>query len=103
MAVSKCLHNLRLVQKAVNQLPHELSKQQLEKRKTICEMLLLRCERKSFLHRIMTGKNGFIMKVINNKSDAVYLMGSRRYDIPRVAETWLNDHSSPEVPNAKVS
>ena len=37
IAVSKSLHNLGLVQKAGNRLPHELSERQLEKRKTICE------------------------------------------------------------------
>ena len=55
MAVSKRLHNLGLVQKAGNCLPHELSEEQLETRKTICELLFERCERKSFLHRILTG------------------------------------------------
>ena len=45
MAVSKRLHNLGLVQKAGNWLPHELSERQLEKRKTICVLLVERCER----------------------------------------------------------
>ena len=54
MAVSKHLHDLGLVQKSGNRLSHELSERQLEKRKTICELLLERCERKSFLHRIVT-------------------------------------------------
>ena len=55
MAVSKSLHNLGLVQKPKNLLPHALSERQLEKRKTICELLRERCERKSFLHRVVTG------------------------------------------------
>ena len=55
IAVKKRLHNLGLVQKAGSWLPHELSERQLEKRKTICELLLKRCERKSFFHRIVTG------------------------------------------------
>ena len=44
-----------LVQKAENWLPHELSERQLEKRRTICEWLLERCEKKSLLYRIVTG------------------------------------------------
>ena len=42
MPVRKRLYNLRLVQKAGNWLPHELSERQLEKRKTIFECLLER-------------------------------------------------------------
>ena len=55
IAVSKRLHSLGLVQKAGNWLTHELSERQLEKRKTIRELVLEWCERKSFLHRIVTG------------------------------------------------
>ena len=50
MEVSKRLHNFRLFQKVGNWLPHELSERQLGERKTICELLLKRCEKKSFLH-----------------------------------------------------
>jgi len=32
-----------------------MNERQQENRKTTCEMLLVRCKRKSFLHRIMTG------------------------------------------------
>ena len=60
IAVSKRLHNLGLVQKAKNCLSHELSERQLKKRKTIYESLLERCERKSFLHRIVTGDKKWI-------------------------------------------
>ena len=60
MAVSKLLHNLVLVWKAGNWLSHELSERQLEKRKTICELLFERCERKSFLHRIVTGDEKWV-------------------------------------------
>ena len=64
MAVSERPYNLELVQKAENCLPHELSKRQLEKRKTICELLLERCERKSFSHRLrLAVKIRFIMKI----------------------------------------
>ena len=37
-----------------------LSERQLEKRKTICKLLLERCERKSFVHRIMTGDEKWV-------------------------------------------
>jgi len=36
-------------------VPHELNERQLENRKVISGMLLQRHERKSFLHRILTG------------------------------------------------
>jgi len=41
-------------------VPHELNERQQENRKTTCEMLLARCKRKSFLHRIMTGDEKWI-------------------------------------------
>ena len=40
--VRKRLHNLELVQKTGNRLPHELSERKLKKQKTICELLILR-------------------------------------------------------------
>ena len=60
MAVSKRLHNLGLVQNTGNWLPYELSERQLEKRKTICELLLERCERKSFSHQIVIGNEKWV-------------------------------------------
>ena len=60
MAIRKRLHNLRLVQKAENWLPHELSERQLEMRKTIGEFLLERCKKKSFLLRIVTGDKKWV-------------------------------------------
>ena len=36
-------------------VPHQLNDRQMEHQKTICEMLLQRFERKSFVHRIVTG------------------------------------------------
>ena len=54
IAISKRLHNVGLVQKATNLLPHKLSQRQLENRKIIREFLLEKCAGKSFLHRIVT-------------------------------------------------
>ena len=41
-------------------LPHKLDERQMENRKTISEFLLQRNERKSFLHRIVTGDEKWI-------------------------------------------
>ena len=41
-------------------VPQQLYDRQMENRKTICEMLLQRMERKSFLHRIVTGDEKWI-------------------------------------------
>jgi histone-lysine N-methyltransferase SETMAR len=41
-------------------VPHALKDRQMEHRKTICEMLLQWFERKSFLHRIVTGDEKWI-------------------------------------------
>ena len=53
--VTKRLRAIGMVQKASNWVPHELKDRDIERRKTICEMLLQRQERKGFLHRIITG------------------------------------------------
>jgi len=53
--VSIRLKSMRKIQKMEKWVPHELNERQQENRKTICEMLLARYKRKSFLHRIVTG------------------------------------------------
>ncbi|GFV93553.1 mariner Mos1 transposase [Trichonephila clavipes] len=40
--------------------PHELTDRQQENRKIVCEMLLARYKRKSYLHRIVTGDKKWI-------------------------------------------
>ena len=52
--ISGRLHAMGKIQKAGKWVPHHLSDRQMEKRKTVCEVLLSRLERKSFLHRIVT-------------------------------------------------
>ena len=48
------------IQKYGKCVPHQLNDKQMENRKTICEMMLQRFERKSFLHRIVTGDEKWI-------------------------------------------
>ena len=58
--ISQRLHAMGMVQKKGNWLPHELKERDMERRKTICEMLLQRQRRKGFLHRILTGDEKWI-------------------------------------------
>ncbi|GFU63742.1 mariner Mos1 transposase [Trichonephila clavipes] len=41
-------------------VPHKLTGRQQENRKIVCEMLLARYKRKSYLHRIVTGDEKWI-------------------------------------------
>jgi len=54
-AVSNRLREMEKIQKVGRWVPHELNERQMERRKNICEILLERYRRKSFLHRIVTG------------------------------------------------
>ena len=58
--ISDRLHAMGKIQKAGKWIPHHLNDRQMEKRKTVCEVLLSRHERKSFLHRIVTGNEKWI-------------------------------------------
>ena len=59
-AISDRLRAMGKIQKVGKWVPHELNERQMEKRKTVCEMLLLRHERKGFLHRVVTGDEKLI-------------------------------------------
>lgn len=59
-AISDRLRAMGKIQKIGKWVPHELNERQMEKRKTVCEMLLLRHERKAFLHRVVTGDEKWI-------------------------------------------
>lgn len=59
-AISIRLKAMGKIQKVGKWVPHELNERQQENRKTICEMLLKRYKRKSFLHRIVTGDEKWI-------------------------------------------
>lgn len=58
--ISDRLRAMGKIQKLGRWVPHALNDRQMENRKTICEMLLQRYERKSFLHRIVTGDEKWI-------------------------------------------
>ena len=53
--ISKRIEVLEMIRKLGNWVPHELTERSIERRKTICDVLLQRHKRKSFLHRIITG------------------------------------------------
>ena len=59
-AIFQRLKAMGKIQKYGKSVPHQLNDRQMENRKTICEMLLQRFERKSFLHRIVTGDEKWI-------------------------------------------
>ena len=54
-AISHRLKSLGMIQKQGNWVPYELKPRNVERRFSICEMLLVRHKRKGFLHRIVTG------------------------------------------------
>jgi len=58
--ISERLKAMGKIQKAGKWVPHELNDRQLENRKTTSEILLQRHDRKSFLHRIVTGDEKWI-------------------------------------------
>lgn len=58
--ISRRLKAMGKIQKCGKWVPHELTERQMENRKTTCEMLLAKYERKSFLHRIVTGDEKWI-------------------------------------------
>lgn len=58
--ISVRLKAMGKIQKCGKWVPHELNDRQMEKRKTTCETLLLRHERKSVLHRIVTSDEKWI-------------------------------------------
>ena len=65
-AISKRLKAAGYIQKQGNWVPHELKPRDIEMRFCMSEMLLERHEKKSFLHRNVTGDEG----------NALYLVGS---------------------------
>lgn len=59
-SISNRLHEMGKIQKEGKWVPYELNERQKEKRKITCEILLERQQRKSFLHRIITGDEKWI-------------------------------------------
>jgi histone-lysine N-methyltransferase SETMAR len=58
--VAKRLQAMGMIRKVGSWVPHELKERDVERRKTICEILLERQKRKGFLHRIVTGDEKWI-------------------------------------------
>ncbi|GFV61385.1 mariner Mos1 transposase [Trichonephila clavipes] len=68
--VSRRLKAMGKKKKVRRWVPHKLTDLQQENRKLVCEMLLFRYICKSYLHRILTGKeNGFILRIPNVNDD----------------------------------
>ena len=59
-AISDRLRAMGKIQKSGKWVPHDLTEAQRERRKVTSEMLLARHDRKSFLHRIITGDEKWI-------------------------------------------
>lgn len=58
--ISRRLKDMGKILKVGRWVPHELNERQQENRKSVCEMLLARQQRKGFLHRIITGDEKWI-------------------------------------------
>lgn len=58
--ISNRLNDMGKIQKEGRWVPHELTERQQENRRTMCELLLERQQRKSFMHRIITGDEKWI-------------------------------------------
>ncbi len=75
-----------LVQKLGNWVPHKLKERDMERRKTMCELLLQRQQRKGFLHRIITGDEKWI-----------------HYDNPKRKPAWVKPgEPGPSTPKANI-
>jgi histone-lysine N-methyltransferase SETMAR len=59
--VSRRLSGMGLIRKISRWVPHQLSDRNQERRLTTCELLLARHKQKSFLHRIITGDEKWIL------------------------------------------
>lgn len=59
-AICDRLKSMGKIQKEGKWVPHVLTERNMENRKTICEILIQRFNRKSFLHRIVTGDEKWI-------------------------------------------
>lgn len=111
--ISYRLRAMGKVQKLGKWVPHDLNNRQMEKKKTVCELLLVRYERKSFLHRIVTGDEKWIYfgepktqeivgrsrtivhiecttESLRPQDNAVHLVGSTRRTLQGASETGRN-------------
>jgi len=78
--ISKRLHRIGMVQKKVNWLPHDLTERAMERRKTMCEILIKGGKGKVFfIVSSLVTKSGFIMTILNaKKHEYVQLKQLRR-------------------------
>lgn len=84
--ISQRLHAMGMVQKQGNWLPHELRERDIVNRLTVCEMLLQRQKRKSFLHRIVTADEKWI-----------------HYDNPKPPKAWVRPgEPTPSTPKQNI-
>jgi [histone H3]-lysine36 N-dimethyltransferase SETMAR len=84
--ISPRLNKIGVVLKQGIWLPHDLKERDIERRKTICEMLLMRHKRKSFLHRIVTGDEKWI-----------------HYDNPKRQKAWVRPcEAAPSKPKRNI-
>jgi [histone H3]-lysine36 N-dimethyltransferase SETMAR len=79
-AVSIRLHQMGKIQKEGRWVPHELTERQREQRRTTCELLLERQQRKSFMHRIITGDEKWIY-----------------FDNPKRKHSWTDPGKTPKL------
>ncbi|GFT94788.1 mariner Mos1 transposase [Trichonephila clavipes] len=84
--VSRRLKAMGKIIKVGRSVPHELTDRQKENRKLVCEMLLARCKRKSYLHRILTGEEKWIY-----------------FENPSVIDHMLTLESRPNRPQARIA
>lgn len=84
--VSKRLQALGMIQKVGKWLPSELTERSVGVRLTICDLLLQRNQRKSFLHRVITGDEKWI-----------------QYDHPKRPKAWVKPgEPGPLVPKRNI-
>ena len=113
-AVSHHLHAMGKIQKEGKWVPYELTERNKEQRKTTCEILFERFQRKSFLHRIVTGDEKWLYfdnpkekilgepgkagnidrkaEYLRKKGLTLHLVGSARYIVLRASPTRRNGH-----------
>lgn len=81
--VSQRLQAMGMVQKQGNWVPHDLRERDVERRNTMCELLLARHKRKSFLHRIVTGDEKWIHYDNPKRKPAYVKRGQRAPSTPK--------------------
>lgn len=78
--ISNRLNDMGKIQKEGRWVPHELTERQQENRRTMCELLLERQQRKSFMHRIITGDEKWIY-----------------FDNPKRKRSWTDPGKAPKL------